>query len=127
MKHKLLFLVGAIVLFIYGLLWLVIPAVGLNLHGHDVQVNDLASIIARYWGSAFVGIGIILWVARFGQSDSIAVRGILYGGFVMCVTGLVAAIIDMLFGNPNALIWLSIILYAIFSVWFGLLVFKKGE
>jgi hypothetical protein len=125
MKHRTLFLVGAIVLFVYGLLWLVLPAVGLNLHGHDVVASDLASVIARYWGSAFVGLGVILWLAKEGDADSIAVRAIIGGGFVMCVTGLVAAIIDKMQASPNALIWLSIGLYALFSIWFGALLFGK--
>ena len=125
MKHRTLFLVGAIVLFVYGLLWLVLPAVGLNLHGHDLVASDLASVIARYWGSAFVGLGVILWLAKEGDADSIAVRAIISGGFVMCVTGLVAAIIDKMQASPNALIWLSIGLYALFSIWFGALLFGK--
>ena len=125
MKHRTLFLVGAIVLFVYGLLWLVLPAVGLNLHGHDVVASDLASVIARYWGSAFVGLGVILWLAKEGDADSIAVRAIISGGFVMCVTGLVATIIDKMQASPNALIWLSIGLYALFSIWFGALLFGK--
>jgi len=110
---------------LYGLLWLVIPTIGLALHGHDVTTNDLASTIARFWGSAFVGMAIMLWLARLGQSDSIAVRAIVYGGFVVAVTGLFAAIMDVLYAGPNALIWLSIALYAIFSVWFGIVAFKK--
>lgn len=110
---------------IFGLLWLVIPTVGLRLFGHDVVTNDLASTIARFWGSAFVGMAIMLWLARLGQSDSIAVRAIVYGGFVVAVTGLFAAIMDVLYAGPNALIWLSIALYAIFSVWFGIVAFKK--
>lgn len=96
MKHKKLFLLSAIVLFVYGLLWFVIPALGLNLFGHDVETMDLASIIARYWGSAFIGLAMIFWLARSEELDSIAVRAIIAGGFVMCVTGLVGALIDAL-------------------------------
>lgn len=125
MKHKLLFTLTAIVMMIFGLLWLVIPTVGLRLFGHDAVTNDLASTIARFWGSAFVGLAVLLWMARLGQSDSIAVRATVYGAFVVAVTGLFAAIMDMLFAGPNAMIWLSIALYAIFSVWYGIVAFKK--
>lgn len=125
MKHRTLFLVGSIVLFIYGLLWLVLPAVGFNMHGHEAQVKDLASIIARYWGSTFVGMGVILWLAKEADKDSTAVKAIIAGGFVMTLTGLFAAINDVLYGGPNALIWLSVILYALFTLWFGTFLFKK--
>ena len=61
-KHKRLFIVGAIVLFVYGLIWFVIPNIGLNLYGHDTATNDLAGVIARFWGSTFLGFGVILWL-----------------------------------------------------------------
>ncbi len=125
MSHKLLFTCGAVVLAIFGLLWLVIPATGLAIFGHTVASYDLGSIIARYWGSAFLGIAVILWLARSGQADSFGVRAIILGGLVMCVTGLYCGIIDMLFGNPSAMIWLTIVLYALFSVWFAVIAIKK--
>jgi len=53
------------------------------------------------------------------------VKAITYGGFVLAVTGLVAAVIDYLYGNPNAVIWLSIGLYALFAILYGILLFKK--
>jgi hypothetical protein len=125
MSHKLLFICAAVVLLVYGLIWLVIPAFGLGLYGHTVAVHDLASIIARYWGSAFIGVAVLLWLARNGQADSIAVRAIVMGGLVLAVTGLMAGIIDVVFGEPNAMIWVTIVLYALFSVWFALIAFKK--
>ncbi len=94
--------------------------------GHDVQVNDLASILARYWGSAFIAIAVILWLARNGEANSLAVRDITVGGFALALTGLVAAVIDWLYGNPNVMIWLSIGLYALFGVLHGILLFKKA-
>lgn len=125
LKHKTLFIAGAILLFLYGLLWFVIPSVGLNMHGHVTTPTDLASVIARYWGSAFLGVGVILWLARNGEEDSFGVRAIIWGGLVMCFTGLVAAIIDRMVTDANALLWLSIVLYALFSVWFAIFAFKK--
>jgi len=69
---------------------------------------------------------VILWLARNGQADSTAVRGIIYGGFALAVTGLAAAVIDWLYGNPNGVIWLSIGLYALFAILYGILAFKKA-
>jgi len=125
MKHKTLFSLGAIVLIIYGLLWLILPAVGLNMYGHNVVATDLASIIARYWGSAFVGLAIILWLSRDADAESVGVKAVISGGFVMCVTGFVVGLIDKFFGNPNAMIWVTVALYGLFSIWFGMLLFKK--
>jgi len=106
-------------------MWFVFPVAGLNLHGHDVQANDPVTIIARYWGSAYLAIAVILWLAKEGDADSIAVRAILKGGVVVVVLGLIAAINDTVYGGPRALIWVAIGLYVIFGVWFGVLLFKK--
>ena len=125
MTHKMLFIATAVVLIIFGLIWFFIPNIGLNVYGHELQVNDLACIITRYWGSAFIALAVILWLAREGQSDSIAVRAIIIGGFVLAVTGLIASIIDMLFGDANAVLWLNIALYGLFGVLYGILAFKK--
>ena len=125
MKHKLVYTIGAVVLFIFGLLFLIWPALGLRLYGYEVGVLDLATTIARYWGSAFVGVGFILYLGRKGQSDSIGIRAINYGGFALCLSGLVVAVLDVIDGGLNALIWLTIALYALFTVLFGLLVYKN--
>ncbi len=126
MTHKNVFVLSGVVLLIFGLVWFLIPNVGLAVFGHDVQVNDLAAILTRYWGSAFIAIAVILWLTRSAQADSIGVKAITYGGFALAVTGLVAAVIDWLYGNPNAVIWLSIGLYALFAVLYGILLFKKA-
>ena len=126
MTHKNVFVLSGVVLLIFGLVWFLIPNVGLGVFGHDVQVNDLPAILTRYWGSAFIAIAVILWLARNAQVDSIGVKAITYGGFVLAVTGLVAAVIDFLYGNPNAVIWLSIGLNALFALLYGILVFKKA-
>jgi len=125
MKHKTLFTAGSIGLGIFGFLCLVAPSFGLSLFSHDIATTDPAAIVTRYWGSAFIGISLILYMAREGQVDSIGVRAIIYGGFALCITGLAAALNDVFAGTTNALIWLMVALYAIFSVGFGYFIFKK--
>jgi len=125
MKHKTIYFAGAIVLFIFGFLYLVAPVPGLRIYGYDVNAADLAVTIARYWGSAFIGVAFILFLARGAQADSIGVRAINYGGFALSLSGFVVAVLDVIGGGPNALIWLTIALYAVFSVLFGLLTFRK--
>jgi hypothetical protein len=126
MKHKTLFTAGAIVLFIFGFLYLVAPVFGLRIYGYGVSAADLAPTIARYWGSAFIGMAFTLWLGRDAQADSIGMRAIVYGGFALSLSGLAVAILDVVGGGPNALIWLTIVLYAVFSVLFGLRLFKKS-
>jgi hypothetical protein len=95
------------------------------MHGHDVVANDLASGIARYWGSAYLALAVVLWMAKEGDQDSIAVRAVLAGGVVMCVLGLVAAIMDIVYAHPNGMIWIAVSLYVLFGIWFIILLFGK--
>lgn len=125
MTHKTLFVATAVILIIFGLIWFFIPNIGLKVYGHDLQVHDLACIITRYWGSAYIALAVILWLAREGQSDSIAVRAIIVGGFVLAVTGLIASLIDMFFGVANAMLWLNILLFGLFGILYGIQAFKK--
>ncbi len=125
MKHRTLFLIGAIVLFVYGLMWFLFPTFGLSLHGQDVVANDLASSIARYWGSAYLALAVVLWLAKDADAESIAVRGIVAGGVVMCVLGFIAAIMNIIYARPNGLIWVPVGLYVLFGIWFIVLLFGK--
>ena len=125
MKHKMVYAVAAIVLFIFGFLFLITPVFGLRLYGYDVSAVDLAPTIARYWGSAFIGVAFILWLGQKGQADSIGVTAINYGGFALSLSGLVVSVLDVVGGGPNALIWLTVALYAVFTVLYGMLAFKK--
>ena len=125
MKHKVVYTAAAVVLFIFGFLFLIAPVFGLNLYGYGVSAADLAPTIARYWGSAFVGVAFILVNGRQGQADSIGIKAINYGGFAMSLSGLIVAVFDVLGGRANALIWLTVALYAVFTILYALLLFQK--
>jgi len=43
----------------------------------------------------------------------------------MAITGHIVAVADAICGTHNLFIWSSVILYAIFTGWFGLFIFKK--
>ena len=125
MNHKIVYTIGAVVLFIFGFGFLIAPVLVLNLYGYGVSAADLAPNIARYWGSAFIGVAFILVKGRQAQADSHGVMAINYGGFALSLSGLVVSVFDMLSGRPNALIWLTVALYAIFTVLYAWLIFTK--
>ncbi|MBE0686638.1 MAG: hypothetical protein IH585_11635 [Anaerolineaceae bacterium] len=124
MNHKVLFTVSSIVLLIFGLTWILIPDIGLSLYG--ISPIDIATgFVTRYWGSAYLGLAVLLWLSRKATADNIAVRGIIIGGFIMAISGLIVAISDAFWGISNNVIWSSVLLYGIFTIWFGLLMLKK--
>ena len=123
MKHKLLFTAGAIVCIVFGLAFLLIPAQAME--GYGIQLDLRSSFITRYWGSAFIGTGTILWLARMSRPESSAVRAIIIGMFVVNLTGFVVSLTDALWGGVNYMGWTTVALYGIFAIWFGYFVFKK--
>jgi hypothetical protein len=125
-KHKTLFLAASIACLIYGVLWFVMPVFTHALFGRQVGAYDTGSIMARYFGSTLLGLTVAVFMARNAKADSIAVRGLIYGGFVLAITSLVTALIDAFLGGPNNFVWVSAAILAIFSIWFGLFVFKKS-
>jgi fluoride ion exporter CrcB/FEX len=125
-KHKTLFLASSIVCLIYGLLWFVLPVFTHALFGRQVGAYDTGSIMARYFGSALLGLTVATFMARKANSDSIAVRGLIYGGFILSVTSFVTALIDAFLSDPNNMVWVSAAILLVFSIWFGMFVFKKS-
>jgi len=125
MKHRTLFIITSIVLLAYGLVWLIIPNIGLNFHGYNLTATDPASIVTRYWGAAWVGVAVMLWLAKDADKDSVALRAIMVGGFVLAVASLLAALLDVFGGGQDKYAWINIAFYAIFSIWIGYFVFKK--
>ena len=72
-----------------------------------------------------MALAVILWLAKNADSESVAVKAIMNGGVIMCIVGLFAAINDIVFNGPNALIWVAVALYVIFGLWFGMLLLKR--
>jgi len=103
MNHKTLFTASSIVLLIFGLVWLLIPDVGLGLYGLS-PIDVSTGFVTRYWGSAFLGMSVLQWLSRKATADNIAVRAIIIGGLVLSLTGLIVGLADAFLGTTNAVI-----------------------
>lgn len=124
MTRKAFFTISAIALFIFGLMALLIPVQYFGAYGSSL--DTVGAFVCRYWGSAFLGMAVILWFAREGEAFKL-IRGILLGGLVTTATGFLVALADAILGDHNALIWTSVILYAIFAAGFLYFYLKKSN
>ncbi len=124
MTRKAFFTISAIALFIFGLMALLIPVQYIGAYGS--MLDTVGAFVCRYWGSAFLGMAVILWFAREGEAFKL-IRGILLGGLVTTATGFLVALADAILGDHNALIWTSVILYAIFAAGFLYFYLKKSN
>jgi len=124
MTRKAFFTISAIALFIFGLMALLIPVQYIGAYGSSL--DTVGAFVCRYWGSAFLGMAVILWFAREGEAFKL-IRGILLGGLVTTATGFLVALADAIWGDHNVMIWTSVILYAAFAIGFLYYLLKKEK
>lgn len=121
MRLTLTFTVAAIGSLLFGLAYLLVPASLLSLYG--ITLDPSNQWVARYFGSALLGLAAIFWLARKVLSSP-ALRAILVGAFVASATGLVVAILELLLGSGNTLVWSSALIYFLLSLGFGDFIFR---
>lgn len=121
MRLTLTFTVTAIGSLLFGLAYLLVPASLLSLYG--ITLDPSNQWAARYFGSALLGFAAIFWLVRKVQSG-LALRAILLGAFIASTAGLVVAILELLLGSGNTLVWSTALIYLLLSLGFGDFVFR---
>ena len=121
MRLTLTFTVAAIGSLLFGLAYLLAPASLLSLYG--VALDPSSQWVARYFGSALLGFAVVFWLARKVSSGP-ALRAILVGAFVVSVTGLGVAILQLGLGSGNTLVWSTALIYFLLSLGFGDFIFR---
>jgi hypothetical protein len=116
MKFNTFLAIAAVLAVLYGLGFLLIPAQTVGLYGITLDENGL--FIARYLGSAFLGVAVLTWMARNFTSQE-AIRPIVLGDFVISLTGLGVAVWDAFAGDGNALSWATVAIYLFLTVGFA--------
>jgi hypothetical protein len=122
MKLGTLLAIAAVIGFIFGLGFILVPAQTLAMYG--TTLDESGQWVARYLGSAFIGIAVVSWFARNAAQNG-AMRAIILGFFVLNITGLIVAVLDALSGTGNALIWLNVVIFLFFALGFGYFQFIK--
>ena len=115
MKLNTFLTIAAVLAGLYGLGFFLIPAQTVGLYGISLEVNGL--FIARYLGSAFLGVAVLTWLARSLTSQE--ARPILLGDFVISLTGLLVAVWDAFAGDGNALSWATVVIYLFLALGFA--------
>jgi len=108
--------IAAILAILFGLGFILAPALTWSLYGVTLEVPG--QWMARYLGSAFIGIGVIKWLARNAEASE-GLRAVLLGAFAIAVLGLVVAFLDAIRGMGNGLHWLNVVIYLFLAVGFG--------
>lgn len=125
MKLNLFILIAAILGFIFGLGFLLMPVQAIAPYGVDLSQNVTGQFLGRYLGSALLALGVTWLMARGAKTEAAFRKAGLMGGLVLGVTGMVVAIWDSLAGEGNSVVWVNAVIYAFLAIGFGYFYFKK--
>jgi hypothetical protein len=116
MKPRLLFTIAAVLALAYGVAFILFPAKLLSFYGVTLLAGG--QWIGRFLGSAFLGLGVVDWLARNVERGE-GLRAIMLGNFVFAATGAVVAILNIVYGPGNALFWFTFVCYLFLALAFA--------
>lgn len=122
MKLNTFMAITAVIALVFGLGFLLFPAQLIESYG--VTLGEPGRWVGRYLGAALIGISAVAWLARNAEQGA-ALRAIVLGDLVLAALLLVVAILDMLYGQGNVLLWLNIAVGLFLTVGFGYFQFVK--
>jgi hypothetical protein len=122
MKLGTLMVIKAIIVIVFGIGFVAVPAAVLSYYG--VTLDPVGVYMTRLFGAAFILLGILLWFAR-RDSGSPALRAIVLGVFIGDLIGFVVTLSGQISGIFNPLGWLNVALYFLLTLGFGYFQFKK--
>ena len=122
MKLNTFMAIAAVIALVFGLGFVLFPAQVMSLYGVTLEAGG--QWVGRYLGSAFIGISVLTWLARNAEQGR-ALSAILLGDFALSAIGLVVAILDIIYGPGNALVWSTVAIYLFLTVGFGYFQFVK--
>jgi hypothetical protein len=115
-KASYVFAGAAVVAAIFGLAFVLVPTQTLALY--DMSVDEAGLFMTRLLGAAFLGFAIINWLVR-DAGPSRERQAIALALFVSLGVGFISSLLGQLAGVANALGWLTVALYLVFSLGFG--------
>ena len=124
MNYRIMFMVNALVAALFGLGFLFFPARVLGLFRTETFVSTL--LISRFFGTAMLALGLVLWFAKDTTDESIQ-KGIGIALLIGAVAGLAVTALGTF--SSNAVIrangWLAMVIYLVFGLGYAYLLFMN--
>ncbi len=107
--------IAAVIAFLFGLGFVIIPGGVAALYG--VMLDPIGTYIAQLFGAALLALGVINWSAR----DAREMDGVLLGNLVANATGFLVTLFGQVgqAGGINALGWATVVLYLLLAIGHG--------
>ena len=119
---KILMIVNAIITSVFGVLFVLIPGQLASWYG--ILADEPMKYVGELFGAALIGLAVLTWTAR-NAGDSEARKSIVLALFITDTIGFIIAIIAQLGNVVNQLGWLTVILYLVLAIWWGVFQFSK--
>ena len=122
MSYRILFVLNAIVAFLFGVAFLVMSSMVIEQFG----VDDYAStrLVAQFFGTAMLALGLVLWFAKDITQEAVQ-RGIGIALLIGAAAGLIVTVIGTVAGTLRALSWVAMLVYGLFALGYAYLVFLR--
>ena len=117
---------ASIVAFAFGLGFVLIPTQLASLY--NVALNPGGAFVGQLLGAAFIGFGVLNWLAR-NVTDPQLTRAVVLGNLVGDAAGFVLALLGQLagVGGVNQLGWSTVLIYLLFASGFAYFQFVKSS
>jgi hypothetical protein len=113
---------NALVALVYAIGFLLAPNMVIGLHG--LPAGETQALMARYFGVALLGLGLIAWFVRDIAHPPLK-DGITLSLFLSSLAGFLLSLQGTLSGQMNALGWLPTAVYLLLFLGFGYFRFFK--
>ena len=108
----------------FGIGFLFAPARVLAMYG--VAAEPTAVLMARFFGSALVQLGLVFYLIR-DVSDPTTRRGVVLGSFLGSLAGFVVSLTAQFWGLVNSFGWSSVAIYGLLLLGYGSFVFGRPQ
>jgi hypothetical protein len=122
MKLSAFLTIAGLLALAFGLSFLFAP--GATLAPYGVTTDAAGIYMSRYFGTALVQLGLVIFLAR-RVGDPAAQRAIVLGSFVGVVAGLGVALSAQLARAVNALGWSTVGIYVLLALGYGYFLFTR--
>ena len=126
MSYRLMFIVNAVVLVIFGVLLMVMPEFVLTQFKSEVYV--ISSFVTRFMGGALLVSGSLLWFLKDISTKTQKTIGFLLlaysiGGFALTIMGMVRSSFGIIRANG----WVLLVLFGLFALVYGYILFLQPK
>jgi hypothetical protein len=121
MKLSTFLIVKAVICFIFGLGYLIAPVFVGSIY--EITLDPDGIIMARFFGTLLLGIGLILWLCR--NADWSVLKSITLSMLIADTFGFIIALAAQLAGVMNSLGWIIVAIWLLLALGLGYFRFLK--